>query len=179
MRLERSGKKVMRQQWPFLCWLGLLTLLSLCSGVAFANNTPIPSNMASVGELSTNLMGPVGMMAHIGYTICYILGAGLLVTAGLRYAQYRKNSNQVRLGEVFAALTFALVLIILPLIFQLSQGAGLLPEGAQRPTNPLTLPNQSSQPSQVPAPQTQRPVTQPQRSLAPGAGDNEFDESAY
>ncbi len=96
-------------------WLCLL--LSLC---AFAEGGE------TVGSLSMSLVGTSALLADFGYKICYLIAGGLLITAALRYQQHRKNPSQVRLGEVFGALFFALLVGILPFLADLSMGAQIM-----------------------------------------------------
>jgi hypothetical protein len=80
-----------------------------------------------LGTISTNLLeGPIGTLAELSYKVCYLIGVGLLMTAGIRYRKHRQNPNQVRMGEVIMLLLLGLALFLLPLLLHVSLGAQIL-----------------------------------------------------
>ncbi len=95
-------------------WLAILPLCGLAEEVL------------SLGEISSNLLGPVGLLANVGYKIFYVLGAGFILGSGLRYRAHRINPNEVRFGEVLFLLVLGVLLVLLPFIMNLSQGASIL-----------------------------------------------------
>lgn len=86
------------------------------------------SNGISLGEMSREFMGgPLGGIASAAFSICYVIGAGLLMTALIRYRQHRQNPNRIRLSEVSYCLIFGFSLILLPWLVQhFSTGAQIL-----------------------------------------------------
>lgn len=102
-------------------WLIMGIWLCFVPVLSFATN-------ASLGQLSNDITGAFGTLTNIIFTGCYIIGAGLLVATGMRYMSYRKNRQQVRLGEVFSLLIFSLVMLLLPLLVQQATGAKLMRE---------------------------------------------------
>ncbi len=74
----------------------------------------------SLGEAAENMLGPLGLLTEGFYKICYVIGATLLLGAGLQYKNYRNNPSAVRLSTPIVLLLLGIALILLPLIGMLS-----------------------------------------------------------
>ena len=72
------------------------------------------------------LLEPVGLVAFLGIKLFYVLGAGLLMSGGIRYRAYRQNPSQVRLSEVLLLLLLGTGLVLAPLLMQHADGAIIL-----------------------------------------------------
>jgi len=84
--------------------------------VAFADDV-------SLGQLSTNLMGPVSVLAELLYKICYVLGAMFILGSVLQYKNHRDNPSQIPISRPILLLVFGLIFIGFPFFAQLSSGA--------------------------------------------------------
>ena len=91
----------------------IFTIMSMCVNVLlFA-----PSGYAqSLGDVATNILGPLTGASHIVKIICVVAGTGLILGSLMRYKAHRENPIEVRLGTPIAMLIAGLALILISLI---------------------------------------------------------------
>lgn len=97
----------------------LLIMLYVMPYVALAATQP-----AGIGGFAKGLIEPVEILSNFISTGCFIIGIMLLMSALLRYLQYRVNPLASPIGTVFILLFLGIVLICLPFLYLLL-GAGI------------------------------------------------------
>lgn len=80
-------------------------------------------NGPSLGQMADSALGPLGVMINLMYKVCYIIGAGLIVSGAVQYKAYRDNPSQVPLSRPILLVVFGLILIALPFVTRLSIGS--------------------------------------------------------
>ena len=81
----------------------------------------------SLGELSEQVLVPIGYLSNIFNYVCWIVGTALVLSGVIQYKGHRKNPVQVRLSRVIVFWILGLFLIALPFIGHLA-GVTFLPE---------------------------------------------------
>jgi hypothetical protein len=120
------------KQWIF--FIALIFLIS--SAFAAQDVVQLTGNSTSLGDVAANLTAPISAVRYAFNAACYILGAGFLLSSLFRFGRYRQNQQEAPLSSVVTLLLIGLVLIILPLGYDLShywatnQGIGdVFPKG--------------------------------------------------
>ncbi len=97
----------------------VIFLMSFSLSVAYADTVP----GQSLGQISNNMLEPIGVFTHIMYSILYIVGGAFIAGSVIQYKAYRDNPLQTPISRPIALLILGLVLVAIPFITQLSQGA--------------------------------------------------------
>lgn len=103
-----------------LYWLLLINVISL----VYTDTASGSSH--SVAQVSTDLLQPIGLFTKTLYNICYIIGAMMLVGSIVQYRDHRNNPSQVPFSRPIILLLLGLLLILLPIIGQLSASSSYL-----------------------------------------------------
>ena len=77
----------------------------------------------SLGEVSERALMPAEFLVKLAYMACLVIGIGLILASGIQYNQHRNNPLQVRLSQPIYLLIFGLILILIPIVAQLSKAA--------------------------------------------------------
>lgn len=72
----------------------------------------------SIGDLSTNLYGPVSVATTMMHAICSILGVIFLISTIVRYRQHRDNPKLVPFMVVVWTFLIGLGLVLFPIMAQ-------------------------------------------------------------
>lgn len=99
------------------CWL------NLAYAVDQSPSRPLPP---SLGGASANALEPLGIFTNALYSICYILGAGFIMSSIIRFKEYRENPSQTPISRPIAVLIFGLIFLAIPFIARLSQSSSAL-----------------------------------------------------
>ena len=82
---------------------------------------PTVYGAATAGEVSAVMTSLVAAFTGILEKICFVIGAGLLIGAVIRYKEHRDNPTQVRIGDSVALLIAGTSIAVLPLLARLSE----------------------------------------------------------
>lgn len=97
-----------------------LALFGLAASIfAVQYVAPAPGS-TGIGEVAANMTTPISAVRYAFNAACYILGAGFLVATLFRYSRFRQNPQEAPMSSIITLLIIALVLIILPLSYDLS-----------------------------------------------------------
>ena len=133
----------------------------------------------SLGEVADNALVPVSAASKLLVGCCYILGAGLLAGALIRYTEYRKNPLQVHLTIPVAFLGFGLFLIALPII----SGHSISSESVRQPEDndpPLILNTSTAEPFDSTRPvEHLSPVSPKPQKAAPHHSEKAFSKVPF
>jgi hypothetical protein len=101
---------------------GFFFLLLILGASAFAqatfSSTPLVSG--ALGGVANNMREPIDAARYVFNAGSYILGAGFLVGGFFRFMRFRQNPQEAPLGSVFALLVIGIILVALPLSYQLT-----------------------------------------------------------
>lgn len=81
---------------------------------------------SSLGDISRNLMGPLGVLSKMFMKISFGFGVFLVLLAWIRYLRHRRNPLQTPMSDVWFVFLLGLALIALPFISQFAKGQQLL-----------------------------------------------------
>ena len=71
-------------------------------------------------KIIDTVLSPASFMIQTVYAVCYIVGIGLVLGSFLQYKTYRINPTQIRLSQPVALFVFGILLLLTPIIAQLS-----------------------------------------------------------
>lgn len=86
--------------------------------------TPCTAMAESIGQFAGQLIEPVTILSNFISSGSFIVGVMLLVSALMRFMQYRVNPLASPLGTVLILLVLGIMLICLPFVYLLT-GAGI------------------------------------------------------
>lgn len=79
--------------------------------VAFAQKAP-----TGIGEVATNLMGPVDFVSDFIYTGCIIIGGSFLMASVIKYIEHRRSPLLVPISTVVFFLIAGILLLLMPFL---------------------------------------------------------------
>ncbi len=85
---------------------------------------PCSAFAESIGQFANEMIEPVTILSGFISSGSFIVGVMLLISALMRYMQYRVNPLASPLGTVFILLILGIMLICLPFVYLLT-GAGI------------------------------------------------------
>jgi hypothetical protein len=71
---------------------------------------------AGFGNVATNLMDPVSVMADFVHSGCVLIGGAFLFATIVKYIEHRRSPTMVPISTVWFLLIAGIILISLPLI---------------------------------------------------------------
>lgn len=119
----------------------------------FCLSYPTLSLASDVGEVVNNILSPISAFTDAFYKICYVMGALLIIGAGVQYRMYRKNPIQIRLSNIFFLIIIGIVVLCLPFIAKLSISARPIESAINKQSQQSTF----NQPKKQPMPQQTYP----------------------
>jgi len=75
------------------------------------------------GDVAENVLVPANALIKAAYTMCYVIGMGLIFGSLVQYRSHKQSPTQVRIGQPIMLLIFGIVLLCLPFLAQLSSSA--------------------------------------------------------
>ena len=91
---------------------GFLLLLFI-SMVAWAQKT---TSSASIGDLATSAMEPVGIFTDVIHGTCFIIGGSFLFASIIKFIEHRRSPLMVSFSTVVFLFIAGVVLIVLPIV---------------------------------------------------------------
>ncbi len=82
------------------------------------------SRAEGIGQFAGQLIEPVTILSNFVSTGSFIVGVMVLISALMRYMQYRVNPLAVPLSTVIVLLLLGIMLVALPFVYMLT-GAGI------------------------------------------------------
>tara|TARA_B100000508_G_C11407508_1_gene251574 strand:- start:509 stop:886 length:378 start_codon:yes stop_codon:yes gene_type:complete len=98
--------------------LGIIAVFS--SALAAPDVVFAGTQSTSMGTVAANLTTPISAVRYAFNAACYVLGAGFCVSTLFRYSRFRQNPQEAPFSSVITLLLIGVVLIILPLGYDLS-----------------------------------------------------------
>jgi len=74
-----------------------------------------------LGGVALNLMSPIGVLSGFISTACLLLGGCFLFAGVIKYMEHRRSPLMVPISTVIFLLIAGIVLILLPLIYNLAE----------------------------------------------------------
>lgn len=94
----------------FYAQLPLFLFTFLTASCVFADDP------TGIGEVATNLMGPVSVISDFVYSACWIIGGGFLFACIVKYFEHRRSPLMVPMSTVVFLFIAGGILIALPFL---------------------------------------------------------------
>jgi hypothetical protein len=76
---------------------------------------------ASLGDVSANILGPLGQLTQLLHAVCSIAGLSFLFAGLMQIKTHRDNPQQVKISTPITSLLLGLALLALPSFAMLSE----------------------------------------------------------
>lgn len=100
--------------------ISTIILFFFVDKLAYAYAERAPSG-PSLGDMANTVMEPVSVFTKVMFTLCYIIGAGLIVGSLIQYKEHRVNPVYMPISRPIIMCILGLALIVIPFIVHLSE----------------------------------------------------------
>lgn len=81
------------------------------------------ADAVGLGEVAQNMMEPIGLISDFVYSACWVIGGSFLFASIIKYFEHKRSPLMVPISTVIFLLIAGLLLIALPFLSLISDGA--------------------------------------------------------